>query len=393
MIGSPAPFRISGGSLSPAQADLVLSLAEAAQAADGVAPLSEGVLLQVRHGSGPLARDLLLTAGDSVAGYAHLDGPDDAQDGDAQDGDMSGELVVHPEYRRRGYGTALISALVSAADGHGIRLWAHGDLAAAAALARSAGFVRIRALWQLRMSFGDRALPVPVFPAGVSVRTFRPGEDEQSWLEVNRRAFAHHPEQGSWTREDLELREAEPWFDPGGFFLAEQDGHVIGFHWTKVHPADEEGSPIGEVYVVGVDPGQQGGGLGRALTLTGLAHLRHLGLTRVMLYVDESNTAAVKMYTSLGFSRWSTDVMYRRPARDLPDWPGHRVRKTCPVTGSGRAAAHPSDAKRGIKFGRRERPVTGRDCGKHLGVEFDLVKRHIVVNTQIDLPGNCAHLR
>ena len=313
MIGSSAPFRISGGPLSPVQAGLVLSLVEAAQAADGVAPLSEDVLLQVRHGSGPLAHDLLLTAGGSVAGYAHLDGSDD----DTQGGDMSGELVVHPAYRRRGYGTALISALDAAADGHGIRLWAHGDLAAAAALARSAGFVRFRALWQMRMSFGDRALPGPVFPAGVSVRTFRPGEDEQSWLEVNRRAFAHHPEQGSWTREDLELREAEPWFDPGGFFLAERDGHVIGFHWTKVHPAGGDGSPIGEVYVVGVDPGQQGGGLGRALTLTGLAHLRHLGLTRVLLYVDESNTAAVKLYTSLGFSRWSTDVMYRRPARDL----------------------------------------------------------------------------
>jgi mycothiol synthase len=318
VTGSSAPIHISGGPLSPAQAGLVLSLAEAAQAADGVAPLSEGVLLQVRHGSGPLARDLLLTQGDFVAGFAHLDAPDT----DTQGGDTSGELLVHPAHRRRGYGTALISALAAGADGHGIRLWAHGDLAAAAALARSAGFTRFRALWQMRMSFGDRALPGPVFPAGVSVRTFRPGEDEQSWLEVNRRAFAHHPEQGSWTREDLELREAEPWFDPGGFFLAERDGHVIGFHWTKVHPAGGEGSPIGEVYVVGVDPGQQGGGLGRTLTLTGLEHLRHLGLTQVMLYVDESNTAAVKMYTSLGFGRWSTDVMYRRPLRDLGGLPG-----------------------------------------------------------------------
>ena len=301
------PIRITEGPLAPDQAGQVLALADAARAADGVAPLSENAVLQIQHGSGPLARDLLLTVDDSAVGYAHLDGPDAGEDGD-----MSGELVVDPAHRRRGYGSALVSAVMAGAAGHGIRLWAHGDLPAAAALAKSAGFTRFRALWQLHMPL-TAALPAPAWPPGVSVRTFRPGEDEDEWLGVNRRAFAHHPEQGSWTRKDLEVRETEPWFDPAGFFIAERDGRMAGFHWTKVHPADGDGgAPIGEVYVVGVDPGQQGGGLGRALTLAGVAHLQRLGLAQVMLYVDESNTAATRMYTALGFRRWHTDVMYRR---------------------------------------------------------------------------------
>jgi mycothiol synthase len=315
---------------SPQLADSVQRLAEAATFADGVAPLSEDVLLhaarplsreemmrdatlRARNGGGTRPLDFLLDAQNgTVLGYAHLDPPDESVPG----GDLSGELVIHPGHRRQGYGSALLSHLISRADadGRGLRLWAHGDLPAAAALARSARLHRVRALWQMRMPLSGVPLDEPAMPAGVALRTFRQGTDEAAWLEVNRRAFAHHPEQGRWTMDDLLLREAEPWFDPSGFFLAERDSRLAGFHWTKVHAdGGTDGGPIGEVYVVGVDPGQQGGGLGRALTLAGLAHLRRTGLTDVLLYVDEDNTAAVRLYTALGFRRWSTDVMYLYP--------------------------------------------------------------------------------
>jgi mycothiol synthase len=292
--------------------------------ADSVAPLSENVLLHVRSvtrdertrnamlrdSGSPQPKDFVLRSGDGVVvGYAHLDPPDEQ----SPDGDISGEFVIHPDHRRQGYGSGLLSFLIFGGGEHGLRVWAHGDLPAAAALARSARLRRVRALWQMRMPLLGVPLAEPAMPAGVMLRTFRPGSDEAAWLAVNRRAFAHHPEQGRWTMNDLRLREEEPWFDPNGFFVAERDGRIVGFHWTKVHQPDDGTSPIGEVYVVGVDPGQQGGGLGRALTQTGLAHLRRLGLAEVMLFVDEENTAAVKMYTALGFGRWSTDVMYGYP--------------------------------------------------------------------------------
>ena len=177
-------------------------------------------------------------------------------------------------------------------------------------------------------------LPQPNWPPDTSVRTIVPGQDDEAWLALNARAFADHPEQGGFGRDDLERRMREPWFDPAGFFLAYRLGeggeHLVGFHWTKVHgggshpqPDDQQPGdghheernhghdPIGEVYVLGVDPGAQGDGLGRALTLTGLHYLRRRGLPQVLLYVEADNTAAIAVYQALGFTRWDTDVMYR----------------------------------------------------------------------------------
>jgi len=301
---------ITRAELTATQVSEVLALVEAARLADGVAPLSEHGMLHLRYDS---TGDFIVNADGKIAGYAYLDPP-------SAEGEVTGELVVHPDRRRRGLGRALTGKLAAAAGGSVLRLWAHGDLPAAAALARSAGFERFRALWQMRRSLRE-PLDQPVLPAGRTLRTFVPGQDEDDWLSLNGRAFAKHPEQGGWTRHDLELREREPWFDPAGFFIAERDGQMAGFHWTKVHDPT-----LGEVYVVGVDPAEQGSGLGRALTLAGLQHLRDLGVARAMLYVDEDNVPAIRMYEALGFTRATVDAMYRSAS------PGDRSPRT-PLAG------------------------------------------------------------
>jgi mycothiol synthase len=307
-VTTTAPIRRSTH-LSPGEVAEVLELARLASDADGVYPLSEHVVLHVRRGGDEPAIHLYVRDGDRLVGYAHVDTTDIVEG-------ASAELVVHPMSRRRGLGRALVVAATDAADEHDpggrLRLWAHGDHPSATALALSLGFRRSRVLYQMRRSLYAPIDP-PILPEGVTLRAFVPGQDEQRWVAVNARAFARLPDQGRWTLKDLQVRMAEPWFDPAGFLLAERGGELVGFHWTKVHgDQGHDHDPIGEVYVLGVDPAALGLGLGRALTLAGLRYLRNRGLDQAMLYVDETNGPAVALYANVGFVRWSTDVSFQR---------------------------------------------------------------------------------
>lgn len=309
----------------------VTHLVDAATEADGIRPLSEHVTLHLRYGGEGPDRNILLFApardgasdgtrdgGGALVGYAHLDPTDEVAGAAA-------EVVVHPEHRRHGYGRQLVRAAESLSTDGRLRLWAHGDHPAARALASSLGYREVRRLYQMRRSLNS-PLPAAELPDGVELRAFRPGADEERWLALNARAFRDHPEQGAWTMRDLRSRMREAWFDPEGFLLAEDTGTrdqhgrpaLVAFHWTKVHGGDAGDGhghePIGEVYVVGVDPERQGHGLGRAVTLAGLRWLRGKGLPQAMLYVEADNAAALAVYRGLGFSHWDTDVMFLRSA-------------------------------------------------------------------------------
>lgn len=222
------------------------------------------------------------------------------------------ELVVAPEFRGQGLGRALVDATKQLVDQQvpaeqTVTAWTHGDHPASRGLAASVGLEPVRMLYRMAREITSESFGDANVPHDYSIRTFEPGSDDAAWLELNATAFAEHPEQGQLTQADLDARKAADWFDPAGFFLAEDpQGNLAGFHWTKT----PVGSAAGEVYAVGVHPKTRGTGLGKALTTHGMNYLAAAGLEKIVLYVDDENRTAVNLYNALGFGIENTDVMF-----------------------------------------------------------------------------------
>lgn len=281
----------------------VAALLGAAQAADGYPGLSDRARYLVETAGQP--RVVLLASREgatgTLAGLAVLDGTG---------GEWSLEIVVGPTHRAGNLFARLVAAAFGAAGTHGggrIGAWHRGADDGGPLALSGAGLEPERTLLQLRAPIDPASPALAHAPGGrVLVRAFRPGVDDTAWLEANRRAFAGHPEQSSWTHADLARREHEAWFDPAGFLLHTVGGRIAAFCWTKVHGDP----PLGEIYVIGVDPDDQGRGLGRALAVAGLAHLAARGVRVAMLYVEAANAPALALYRSLGFTEHHREVRY-----------------------------------------------------------------------------------
>lgn len=281
------------------------SLLEDAWRADGARPFNDHLWIDLRKGGG-----------DGFAGIIARDGAHAHPVAYCQVSRANVawllDLVVHPHHR---YDTleiapALLSAALGVVAGEGggrVGWWVFEPNNTHARLAAEHGLAPGRRLLQMR-----RSLPLPPAmldeAATTPVEAFRVGVDDEEWLEVNNAAFAAHPEQGGWTAETLASREREEWFDPEGFLLSREEGGLRGFCWTKIHR--ETTPPIGEIYAIAVDPAHAGAGLGRRLTIAGLAHLGSRGIDTAMLYVDEDNARAVTMYRAMGFEVHHHEIAY-----------------------------------------------------------------------------------
>ena len=261
----------------------VLALADAIERSDGSPPLSDQTRTRLRSDE---VRHLVVRDDTQLIGYAQI-------------GDGAVEIAAETDAVDE-----VLDAAIRGAEGSDL-VWSHGQDSRLVRPLERRGFSRTRELFQLRR---PATIPLPADPPladDIAVRTFVVDQDEQAWLELNAAAFAAHAEQGRMTLADLRARTAESWFDPAGFLLAERDGELLGFHWTKVHP---DGG--GEVYVLGVSPDGQGLGLGGALLIRGLRHLHERGCPYVLLYVDGDNPGALHLYERDGFARHDVDVQW-----------------------------------------------------------------------------------
>ncbi len=295
--------------LSQSQQSSVLELIKAATDLDGVPPIAEHVLLHLRHGGDKSDSHLVIEKDDQVIAYAHLDKTDLVAG-------PSVEAVVNPKFRGQGFGTQLLNEAITIC-GDKTRIWSHGDLPQAQSIAAT---LKLERLWaNLQMS--KKLLEIEEISSKHLIRSFLPGIDDEAFLELNNKVFTDHPDQGRWSKSDLAVRINEEWFDEKGFFVCEDKGELIGFCWTKIHgahfhshegnEADHGHEAIGEIYVLAVDPAYKEKGIGKDLTTTGLNYLKYQGLSSAMLYVGVENKAALNLYTSLGFSYFGSDVMYR----------------------------------------------------------------------------------
>ena len=285
--------------MTPQNIAEVMQLLDTVEKVDGRKPLNDHLWIDLRQGGRPGFAGLTARHHNTAQpiAYCQISRGNDS---------WSLDLVVDPLHRDKTLelGTALLgqaTKIISGEGGAHVHWWVSDPTLEHNTLAKKINLQTGRTLLQMRVALPLRQ-QVLATTTQVTTQSFRVGNDEEAWLAVNNRAFINHPEQGGWTKQILQSRQSEKWFDPQGFLLhfSATTRELVAFCWTKI---DREADPkIGEIYVIAVDPQFHGQGLGRSLTVAGLELLTNAGATTGMLFVDQDNTAAIATYEKIGFS-------------------------------------------------------------------------------------------
>lgn len=295
----------------------VLALIDATSEIEGHRPVGEHKYAHLKVGAAHWV-GVLAYEDDMLVGYAHT-----RWNHPGARPRLAVEVVVHPQADQPRIAERLLAetrTLLARAGGGVVWLWVHRVDDPHETTAAALGFTIQRELAFMIRPLARRP-DIPPVPEGVELRSYREGEDDEAFLEVNNAAFEGHPENGGWDASTFEERRSMDWFDAEGLIIAWRSGapgaaseEAIGFHWTKWHGHHSEEvpahDPVGEVYVLAVHPKAQGLGLGRVLLEAGLAHLYDRGCRLAVLYVDCAATAAVGLYERAHFEHVYREVCY-----------------------------------------------------------------------------------
>jgi len=220
--------------------------------------------------------------------------------------------IVHPDWRRRGLGRAILRhderRLREIAAGHedpGGRIfnaWIDDDAGGARELLASEGYHPVRYGFAMRRPNLDD-LPEAPLPDGIEIRPVRP-EDHRAIYDADTEAFLDHWGARDRTEEDFVAMFAAPYLDTSLWRVAWEGTQVAGSVMPAVWTTENELLGIRRAWLehISVRRPWRRRGLATALIVAALEGLRERGLDEVMLGVDGENpTGALALYESLGF--------------------------------------------------------------------------------------------
>ena len=224
------------------------------------------------------------------------------------------DLREHPDRREAGGGRALLlraeeHARTRAATGALLRPVVSSRDAAVRSLYEDAGFRLVRHSLEMETDL-RRGTPQPAWPAGIAVRTFLAGQDDEPVHAAAQEAFEDH-----WDFERLSFESWDalnrPGRDPSLWFVAEDGDEIAGLCLCRVHPSGD--ATIGHVNTLAVRAPWRRRGLGLALLHHAFARFRARGMTRATLGVDAENlTGAVRLYHRAGMQVASRSDTYEK---------------------------------------------------------------------------------
>lgn len=222
--------------------------------------------------------------------------------------DHSALVRVDPSWDARGVHASLLDELERLARGRGLPALSavvpETDAAACAAYER-AGYALSREVWRMWAQH-DREPPEPAFPAGITVRTYAPDDDEEVHSLLDEAylgwddAYVPVPH-ATW----LSSMTSDPDFDAECWFLAEHDDELAGacLNWRQ-----------GWVKDLAVRAEWRRRGLGEALLRHTFRELWLKGVPRLGLKVDSTNaTGAPRLYERLGFVTDRRYLIFTKP--------------------------------------------------------------------------------